>query len=430
MKRYLLLWLTLTGAILLVVAVFNTVIDPYGLFHLIDKPGFNITKPKAGSHGAMSKAYQVLRVQPQGLVLGNSRAEVGLDPEHPAWPANSRPVFNLALPGTGTETSLRYLQHVLANTAGSPAPKPRVVILNIDFMDFLVDANTNRPAAAPNKNDHRLLTNPDGSRNPARVLHQLKDYAEATLTLSAFLDSLQTVASQGNAYSENLTPLGFNPMRDYLKITADEGYWAVFRQRDIENIKAYARRPNDIFDAGGRSSRAFEDLRQIISLCQHNDIVLHLVIYPYHAHLLEIFRITGHWQAFENWKREVVSIAESQPGASAPPVEVWDFSGFNALTMEGVPASGDRKTQMHWYWEAGHFKRELGNLMLARIFGQAGAVDEFGVLLNTANIEQQIAAVRTHEIDYRHRHAYVAEELECLAAQLKSGASSNSTCKH
>jgi hypothetical protein len=161
MKRYLLLWLTLTSALLLGVAAFNLLVDPYRLFHLIDKPGFNVTKPKADAHGAMVKAYQVLYLQPQGLILGNSRAEYGIDPEQTAWPTSARPVFNMALPGKSTEISLRYLQHVLASAEGSQTRKPRVVIWGIDFMDFLVDANAHRLTAAANQDDYRLLTNPD-----------------------------------------------------------------------------------------------------------------------------------------------------------------------------------------------------------------------------------------------------------------------------
>jgi len=119
MTRYLYQWFLATALILIVVAAINLVVDPYGIFRLIDAPGFNSVKPAAPSRGPMVKAYQVQRVQPKTLILGNSRAELGLDPNHPAWPQTARPVFNAALPGTGTDTSLRFLRFVYGLFNGS-----------------------------------------------------------------------------------------------------------------------------------------------------------------------------------------------------------------------------------------------------------------------------------------------------------------------
>ncbi len=412
MPRYLSTWLALTGLLLLLVAAFNLAVDPYGLFRLIDQPGFNSVKPQAGSHGRMAKAYQVLRVQPRGLLLGNSRTEVGLDPQHPAWPAAARPVFNLALPGTGTQATLRYLQHVQEGTRG----KPVIAVWGVDFMDFLVDARQPRRVSSVGKEDRRLLVLPDGTRNPARSLQQARDYAESTLTLSALLDSVATLRSQNDPHAENLTPAGFNPMRDYLGIAAEEGYWALFRQRDLENTRAYSQRPEDIYDGDGRSSPALDDLRQILRLCRQQGIALHLVIYPYHAHLLEIIRITGHWPAYEEWKRALLHIVDEEaPARASPRVPIWDFSGINALTGEAVPARGDHRTRMRWYWEAGHFKRELGDLMLDRVFGRKNPVyADFGERLTAASLESRLAALRAQEAEYRRSHRQEVAELEAI----------------
>lgn len=418
MRRYLLVWLGLTGALLCTVALVNLAVDPYGLFRVIDRPGFNHVKPKAGAHGRMVKAYQVLRVQPRGLILGNSRAEVGLDPRHPAWPASAQPVFNLALPGTGTQTTLRYLQHVLHGKAGQD--KPTLVVWGIDFMDFLVDARKQRARAAPGKEGRRLLALPDGAGNPARPMQMARDYAEATLTLSAFLDSLETLRSQGDPHSADLTPLGFNPMRDYLAIAAAEGYRSLFRQRDLQNMRDYLRRPRDIYDADGRSSPALDDLRQVLKLCRENGIDLRLVIYPYHAHLPEIIRLTGHGPAFEDWKRAVVHIVDEEARArGGQSVPIWDFSAIEALTSEPVPAPGDRRSRMRWYWEAGHYKRELGDLMLNRIFAVANPEHpEFGVRLTQTNLESVIAATREQAAAYRSEHAADVAQLADMAAHL------------
>ena len=418
MKRYLFLWLALTCLLLLAVAVFNMIVDPYGLFRFVDKPGFNSIKPTAASQEPMTKAYQTLRVQPRGLILGNSRSEVGFDPEHPAWPSDARPVFNLALPGTGTSVTLQYLQHALANADKNLAPKPKVILWGIDFMDFLVDASLPKHNLEPKRENSRFLTNRDGSDNSRRWVVQVKDYAQSTFTLGAFIDSVQTLGSQKNPFAVDLTPLGFNPMRDYLKITADEGYSNVFRAKDQANIKAFLRRPKDIFDVGGVSSPELDDMRNILNLCRQQGISLHLVIYPYHARLLEIIRITGHWSAFENWKRAIVQLVSKDAELAGPTsVRLWDFSGFNVLSTEPVPEKGDRQTTTRWYWEAGHFKHELGSLVQDRVFGRSETVPGFGVLLTPTTVDSQIISIRSQEFDYRQSHSKEIDDLERIAAE-------------
>lgn len=413
MQRYLSFWLALTGCLLLVVGVFNFFVDPYGLFRVVDQSGFNRIKPKAGAQGETMKAYQVLRVQPQGLILGNSRAEVGFDPMHPGWAA--RPVYNLALPGTGTRTSLQYLRHVLANGQDGRVNKPEVVVWGLDFMDFLIDSHAPlRPYQSANP---RLLSQSGGYTG--RVVQQMRDYADATLTLSALQDSILTLSSQTDPYSGDLTSLGFNPMRDYLKITADEGYWAVFRQKNLENTKALLRHPGGILDAGGHSSPALADLRAVIRLCRQNNMDLHLVIYPYHADLLEIIRITGHGSAFEAWKRALVIASETSVRGDKP-IPLWDFSRFHEITGEAVPAKGDRQTKMRWYWEAGHFKSELGELVLNRVLNQPESLPGFGVRLNSGNVEEQIALDRVQENAYRLSHLQDVTALEQIADKINS----------
>lgn len=418
MKRYMFFWLALTGFSLVAVAVFNLLVDPYGLFRIVDKPGFNKLKPKAGAHGPMVKAYNVIRVQPRGLIVGNSRAEVGFDPEHVDWPAKAKPVFNLALPGTGTSTTVQYLKHVLVNADNSAVSKPTVIVWGLDFMDFLVDADAPQQAKVA-RPDLRLFVTPSRWSSPQYLFQQLRDVAEATFTADAFLDSMRTIGSKNDPYAADLTLLGFNPMHDYLKITADEGYWAVFRQKDIENIKAYLKRPRGIFEAGRQTSGPLDDLREVLQLCRENGIDLHLLIYPYHARLLEIINITGHWPAFEAWKRAIVQAVDTEARTSGmKPVALWDFSMLSQWTTEVVPAMDDRQGRMRWYWEAGHFKRELGDKVLQRIFEPKASDNAFGLLLLPENVESNIAAMRVMAADYRRSNARDIEALNKFALDI------------
>ncbi len=72
---------------------------------------------------------------------------------------------------------------------------------------------------------------------------------------------------------------------------------------------------------------------------------------------------------------------------------------------------GDRSTTMHWYWESGHFKRELGDLVIARIRG--GGDTEFGARLDGSTIDAVLARIR------RDRDRYRAENPGDVAALAK-----------
>jgi hypothetical protein len=377
--------------------VTNVVVDPYDINGWVRKPGFNDIKPHAGANGAMAKAYQVERSKPRTLILGNSRAEVGFNPQSAAWPREMQPVFNLALPGTGPVTALRYLQHAIGGH------RPTVVVLGVDFMDFLVrdDDATPRIVAGPAAMERRLRVTATGEPNLARQWQRMEDFAASTLSLDALAHSIGTILAQHTPYPAHLTPQGFNPMRDYEGIARREGYYVMFRQRDQENARAYLRQPRSIYLRGTNGSPQFDVLRRLAALSREQGIELHLVIYPYHAHLLEIFHAAGLWPEFEEWKRALVRLADAESGRGLA-VRLWDFSGYNPLTTESVPAPTDRDVRLSWYWEAGHFKQELGDIMLRRMFGVPGLSGQlaFGSGLTGGNLDRMLERIREERAWY------------------------------
>lgn len=413
MARHLTRWLVITALLLLLVAVFNLVIDPYGIFRQVDRPGFNAIKPTATTRGGMAKATGVLRERPAGLVLGNSRAEVGFDPHHAGWPTAARPVFNLSIAGTGPVTTLRYFKHALASGRA-----PDTVVWGIDFMDFLVDPRSTRTEYEIPAEDVRLLQSHQDLHSTPYLRQRLKDVLESTLTLRAVTDSIQTLMAQSNRFAMDQTPLGFNPMHDYQKLAADQGYWTIFRQKDLTYVQSFLARPKSIFDARGNTSPDLEATRAILRLCREHGIKLRLVIYPYHAHFQQAFRMAGQWPAFEGWKRGMVRLVADEARASNQAAfQIWDFSGFNAWTSEIVPARGDRKTKMQWYWEAGHFKRELGDLVLNQVWDPAIRSSDLGTIIDETNVESHILKVRAQELTYRQLHPTVISALEAIATQ-------------
>ena len=392
--RYLWAWVGATLALLGVVAAINFAVDPYGLFRAVDIPGFNRIKSQAGERAKLFKRTGVARMRPAGLILGNSRAEIGFDPESPTWPAPARPVFNLALPGAGIEAVAAEFEEALRVTS------PKLVVVGLDFLDFRVDPSS----------DERFEPQPTN----ADLFRELRERAGALLTLNALADSLATLKAQHDPYATSLTDAGFNPKRDYIGIARREGYFAMFRQRDQENARAYQRGPKSIVQVGGRPAPAFGAVDHIIALARARGITLRFVIYPYHVHTLVLFDLTGLWPAYEAWKRELVRQVDA--ASETMDVQLWDFSGFSSYTDERVPSPGDTRTELQWYWEAGHFKKSLGNLLLARMFDGDGSTEHWGRRLTSRNVDEQLRLQRAARDEHERTHPDDVTDLEKLVA--------------
>jgi hypothetical protein len=421
-RSYVRLMLLCCVLALLLGAALNLIVDPYGVHRSIDLEGFNRLKPKSGLHGQVVKPYRVLEVRPKTLLLGNSRVEVGIDPESPRWPAALRPVYNMALPGTGVTAALRSLQHANSNS------KVDLVVMGVDFFDFLSRDQPTSPAPAePSEFDKRLLVNLDGTPNPRRGLQVFRDRATEIFSLNTLTDSLYTIAGQRVPDQADLTALGFNPLHEYRRFVRVDGHEVLFRQVETEYLRNYMRANLVLYDKGTSSSDSLDRLRDIVALCRASNIRLILYVHPYHAHMLENYRLSGIWPLFEEWKRALVRIVEdaaTQPGSGS--VELWDFSGYGEFTTETVPGRSEKGRPMHWYWEAGHYKEELGDLVLARILGReslgAPPPDGFGVRLTSQNLDSQLEAIRNGHRQYAESHHEEIDVLERLAGSIKAQA--------
>jgi hypothetical protein len=125
----------------------------------------------------------------------------------------------------------------------------------------------------------------------------------------------------------------------------------------------------------------------------------------------------GLWSLFEQWKRDITDFADAARSQGGR-VTVWDFGCAHRLTAEPIPDEGDRKTEMRWYWEAGHFKKQLGDLVLDRILGEAlpAEASDFGIDLVPGTVETRIAGCRVSLAAMRQRFPALAHEASRLAS--------------
>ena len=333
-------------------------VDPYRCFGTPGVPGLTERKPRASERSAMAKTYMLERIHPRTLLLGNSRVEVGIDPDSGAWPEQYRPVFNAALAGHDLRAAEQFLREALAGE-----PKPTLVILGLDFQDFIA-APPDAPDPPPDAEDSRLRVDAQGHANRLQTLRIWTDVLETTLNLEAITDSVLTLFGQ-SADDPTMTPWGFNPLHEYEAFARREGYRRLFEQKDGMYRSEYARfAPNDF--AQPMRNVEFRILSRIIDSAVRSHVQLVLMTYPYHRDYLDMLHDLGLWLSFEDWKRAVLRVASSRD-AGGNPVRVYDFARYDETTTEPVPATGDRRSVMHWYWEAGHFKSALGDRIIAQL---------------------------------------------------------------
>ena len=121
----------------LVLAV-NLIVDPYRRFDLVSIEGFNAQRPES-SISRLGKSGAICRLRPAQVILGTSRVEVGIDPQHPGFADLAGSVYNAALAGSGLhelDLTMRHAVHA--------SPQLKRVLVGLDFLMF----NAHREVAA------------------------------------------------------------------------------------------------------------------------------------------------------------------------------------------------------------------------------------------------------------------------------------------
>jgi hypothetical protein len=132
--------------------------------------------------------------------------------------------------------------------------------------------------------------------------------------------------------------------------------------------------------------------------------------------LYEACLAVGLGDLFEEWERMLTRVVAEEAGADRR-IRLWDFSDYHPLTAEEFPAAAG--ATMRWYLDSVHYRKELGDLVLDRVFdhrepGREVPTD-FGVELSQANVEEHLARRREAHERYRASHAADVAEIESWA---------------
>ena len=402
LRRYLIFCALSFAAVVAAAAAAVIVIDPYGVFAWISTDGFNSRKVRLTHSQFEVRSRVAAKLKADAWIMGNSRAEMGFDPMHPAFAQNGLVAYNLGVPGGGGLLSLKLAE------ALSTSQTPKRIILGVDFVDFPVRPGAQEPALAHYK--------PDRLEDTLWTLRTV-------FSARAAVDALKTLTLQKDPYAAYLTQRGFNPIRDYIKETQLTGAHAMFAQRAQESAKVYANKPHSLTTTASGTSLDWRALQSTLELAKPGTTRIDVIIYPYHAQIRWLFAQYGLDSLFNDWRERLVKSAYAQATKSGADIRVWDFSGFTPQHCEAVPPRDDRKTQLNWYWEGGHFKKELGDLVLDQLFAPDAAalaiLPQVGRVVTPDSLAAKVQQDQIDEARCRRELPGLLAEVQGVAAKIK-----------
>lgn len=359
-----------TALLIATIGAFNWFIDPYGMYWSPMFQGINERKTSASNRIRITKPYRVTQLKPQILIMGNSRVELGIDPNNELF-AN-KTTYNLSLAGATFHSQIDHIYHAMHENKNL-----ETILFGLDFFDFLVTETGNETDNTPTSYGHRVYS---AQGWPAYKKKQIELFS-LIFSLDGLKSSVQTIFLQ-SSFADNITALGFNDAQSYVNLTKTEGKVPLFSQKlafveDKLTQQAWRLESKE----GSPISPKFEKLAQLIKQAHKRNIELKLFINPYHYTYLQKINDLGHFELYLDWKKKLSTFMGMKENRH---ISVIDFSGFNHFTTS-APQLNEPFKPMQWYWEPAHYKRELGDEMLKRLYTEENI--RFGIELSNTSID-------------------------------------------
>jgi len=346
----------------LLVTGINYVIDPYGVTGAPRIPGINLYKPDINERVRLAKKYQPLRGQFNTVIVGNSRVEMGIDPNHRCFTGTDLVAYNIGVPGAGLRRQLEYALNVI-----HAQPVHRVFI-GLDFFDFISSApqapGDRDSFADQQQGDFRYL--PAGGLNPGYNNVALRDYYQALFSLDAITSSFRTVLLQDEA-SPDRDDRGFNPARDMAEAVKIEGPRALFDQK-MKELEASYGRERRLYAPGETTNTPLLHVEEFLDIAERLALEVDIFIAPFHRWYQDLLLRRELLPAYRQWREEVTDLVRRQSRDQA--VRLWYFDQDSVYVDETVPAAGARTPTLRGFWEPSHYRSELGDLMVDTMLSQ------------------------------------------------------------
>jgi len=375
-KQFVIRFISATLLLLVVIGLFNRIVDPFWYFQDIEIKGFNAVKLEFRNYERHIKPHWLVRDQPEAIILGNSFSEIGFDPNNAFFTDHGR-LKGMNYAFAGAPWDMVQCQFEFAVTH---APIKRALI------GFHPD---NLPVANCAK-DFALI----GQINLGELL----------LSIPSLRSSIETIRNQKYGkpshtregmyfYNRDRNQVDYNFGADYQRLLK-------YKPKCSNAINT----PDIPFNSVAESTLDLSGLRKMIRTAKEHGVELVLFAYPHHAYNEEWDRQCGEEVAHWHPMKQIVKLIEAE--ATPDQVRAWQFYGYNDITAELIGTTAK-------YWQdPRHFNFEVGNMMLADMFNETLNKPEFGRPLVSKNIEADYQDLLQERAEYLQNHPKFYEELK------------------
>ncbi|MCT7469237.1 hypothetical protein N5T60_11125 [Aliarcobacter cryaerophilus] len=353
-----LIWIKVLLSLILIivfsVCLINYIVDPYNLY----KTNLFKNKPKEFEYMRLIKAINIEKIKPISIVLGTSRAEMAIDPDHEYF---IKPSYNLANAGSTMYETKYYLKEAILQG------KLKKVLLVADwrmFNDVSMKKVIDFETYFENRNIYKYLLN-----------------------YKVFQDSLFTIKNKNivSLYNNN-----GQMKEDYLNkiVLSNGGHYKTMIKEEKNYYKELS--DNNLYKDTQKSSLL--DFIEILELCYKNDIELDIVFGPSHIRQWEAFDYYKDYEILLTWKKDLVEIVQKVANKfNNIPFRIVDFAVYNEYTSEKIPT--EENQSMVYHYEGSHYKPKLGEMLLKSL-SSGDYHNNFGVELNNNNIDSHMQKLR------------------------------------
>ncbi|HEY9036588.1 MAG TPA: hypothetical protein VIM96_07725 [Pseudomonadales bacterium] len=334
-----------------VIAGFNRLIDPYGFFGDPVIEGVNAHKFRFTALEPETKLRAFSRQRPSAIVLGTSRAALGIPMQSAQW--GNQPVYNLAYAGAGSRSLASIARYAFRQ------PDLKTAVLMLDFFSFNADYSANNTEDARYQSIQDLLP---GSGNDLRDAHLL---LPTLLSMQAFRDSLFTLQKQ----SMNRRHLDSRGNWVGPGIGHFQPQSILFNDIERESLDLqYFPPPTRRLALHTNNYSTLDDFRSIITAAHRHNIHLVIGVSPRHVRLQALLQAAGANTLLAEWQQALADINQTEAfQAGRPPFPLIDFSGLSDYTTETIAPANDKTTKLQWFIDPGHYTPELGAILLQQL---------------------------------------------------------------
>jgi hypothetical protein len=376
-KQFVIRFFSVTFLLLALVGLFNRIVDPFWYYRDTGIKGFNTIKPKFGRYERHIKPVLLMRDQPDAIILGSSYSEIGFNPFNPFFTDYGR-LKGMNFAFAGAPWSMVQCEFEFGVTHSKI--KRAVIGFHPGSLP-LVDCTK----------DFASL----GQISPGELLF-------SSLSLGA---SFETILEQNENPTHTREGMFFSERG---RTGVDNRFRLLFSRIVNKNSQCLNPiKPDDLsIHSISASTHDLSGLERMIKTAKVHGVELVLFAYPQHAYGLELDNRCGgqieYWRAM----KQIAGLIESE--AKPDQVRAWQFYGYNDITSEPIG------TRAKYWQDPWHFNFEVGDMILADMFGKNPEGPKLGRPISTKSIETDFQDYLLGRSEYLRLHPEFQTDLNKL----------------